>query len=421
MSDNDKKTFYCAGCGGVMQYDISAGELKCPYCGLKAEIPDDGRVIREHDFNLEADQGETTQWNQEAHVLKCDNCGAEVVVEKNVTSVTCAYCGSSHVLESKQMAGIKPEAILPFKVDKGQASQIFHTWVKKRWFAPNALKNLYQQDKMNAIYTPYWTYDADASASYTGEGGEVYYVTVKDSEGNTHRERRVRWYFVSGHVGRFFDDVLVSAKSDDKKWIEKVGYYNTGELKPFSSIYLSGFQAEKYEISPKQGFVTAQNIMYRQLESDARQQILMRYDEARNIRLRASYSNVKFKHTLMPVWTSGYMYKDKLYNFVINGQNGKISGNRPYSPVKITIASIIALILIILALVLFMKYDEADDYYGGAENYLGGYAEVYNFPDNQIIIQDDNEFYEDNRDIILTNRIVYNGGIHDNEVFSKKI
>lgn len=55
--------------------------------------------------------------------------------------------------------------------------------MKGRWLAPGELKHLYQQDKLQGIYIPYWTFDADADVNYRAEGGRDRQVTRKDKDG----------------------------------------------------------------------------------------------------------------------------------------------------------------------------------------------------------------------------------------------
>jgi hypothetical protein len=52
---------------------------------------------------------------------------------------------------------------------------------------------------------------------------------------------------------------------------------------------------------------------------------------------------VTFKHLLLPVWLMAYRYKDKPYRVVINAVTGEVSGERPYSVVKIVSAIVAGL------------------------------------------------------------------------------
>ena len=339
--------YICESCGGKMEYDIKSKMLKCPYCDTSIEIEDDGEV-KEYSFDDVCDVDTASTWDNEVEVVKCESCGAETVVSKEVTAISCAYCGSSHVLSSKQTAGIKPEGVLPFLIDRNKAEEISKKWFTRRWLAPNDLKVLYQSERLQPVYVPYWTYDADTSSRYRGQGGENYTVTV-ERDGEEVTETRTRWYSVSGHIDRFFDDVLVNASNNyNEGLMNSIEPFNTKELKSYKPEYMSGYSAERYSKDVKGCFDTAKNKMQTIIKEDARKQILRSYDEAQVTSVSTNYRNVTYKHVLLPIWSTYYSYKNKKYQYIINGQTGEIKGQTPYSWVKITILIILAIIVFII-------------------------------------------------------------------------
>lgn len=350
----DVQVFYCEGCGGIMQFDIPRQTFRCPNCGREEALEPEDNVVEEQDYQAFLLHPGDDEWTAKTEVQRCENCGAEIVVQKNATTAFCGYCGSSHVLPVLQEAGIRPEGIVPFQVDRNKVGELFRKWIKGKWFAPNALKHLYQQDKLQAMYLPYWTYDADATGHYTGQGGRVYYVTVGSGQ-NRHTERRVRWYPVSGTISQFFDDVLISARATGDPLEGRANAFATQACLPFDMAYLSGFQAEKYTLGVEEGYVKAQAEMRDRLVGLARQQILQRFDEARVTTLHDHYFNVKFKHLLLPMWMSGYQYQGKLYRFLVNGQTGRVAGKYPKSKWKVALAVLAGLILAALLIYWFMQ------------------------------------------------------------------
>ncbi|HWR22869.1 MAG TPA: hypothetical protein VN366_05260 [Feifaniaceae bacterium] len=341
----DTQVFYCEGCGGIMEFDIPRQTFRCPNCGREEAVAPEDDLVEEHDYQEFLTRKSDEEWESATQVMRCESCGAEIVAQKAATTASCGFCGSAHVLPVLQEAGIRPEGIVPFQVDRHKAGELFRKWIKGKWFAPGSLKNLYQQDKLQSIYLPYWTYDADTTAHYTGQGGRVYYVTVGTGE-HKRRERRVRWYPVSGTVSHFFDDVLISARAQQDALLSRNSAYATsGNCLPFDLAYLSGFQAEKYTLGVEEGFAQAQEKMRDELRDMARREILQRFDEAMVHTLSDRYFNVKFKHVLLPMWMSGYQYQGKQFRFLINGQTGKVSGQYPKSRWKIALAVILGLIL----------------------------------------------------------------------------
>ncbi len=349
MTDVD--VYLCPTCGGNMVFDISSQKLKCPYCNNEMDILEGNAKVKEYDFYAALSNEENSTWNNEVEVLKCDVCGAEMVVSKEQTAISCSYCNSSHVLKSKQSAGIRPEGVIPFKIDRYKASELYNSWVKRRWIAPNDLKNLHQTDKLKAIYIPYWTYDANTYSTYSGQGGEHYYVTV-ERDGKKVQERRTRWHHVSGRINRFFDDVLVNASNNyDQSLINTIEPFYTEAMEPYKPQFLSGYMAERYVKNVVNCFEEAKGKMHDSIVNEARSEILVRYDEARSIHVNTDYSNICYKHVLLPIWTAQYDYKGEKYVYIINGQTGEIQGKYPYSIYKII--SIIVIAIIIIAAVFY--------------------------------------------------------------------
>lgn len=348
------EVFLCSSCGTPMGWDTSVQKFRCPSCLREEERISDSDDIQEMPFTPDYIEKAKTDWGKGRITLSCNACGAEISVEENVTSVKCAYCNSPHVLTKRQEAGIPPEGIIPFCIDQNEANDIFSKWVKKRFFAPNKLKKLYQQHKVEPFFLPYWTFDANTNTTWRAQGGTAYYVTTGHGE-NRRQERKVNWTRISGRVSKFFNDVLVNASGEQKSFVSKIENYNTVVTKPYSPEFLSGVGAQLYSVLPDTGFNIAKKKMDIELHNQIRSSILQRYDEVQSLRLSTHYYNVTFKQLLVPVYRTGYMYKDKLYSCIINGQTSKIAGEYPKSVVKIVLAILIP-ILIIFGINLLLFY-----------------------------------------------------------------
>jgi hypothetical protein len=191
---------------------------------------------------------------------------------------------------------------------------------------------------------PYWTYDADTKSRYSGERGTVYYVTrtvVRNGKRVQEQVPQIRWQPASGRVARFFDDVLVLAsRSLPRSFADGLAPWGLGALTAYRPDYLSGFRAEGYTIDLDEGKDEARRVMDAQILTDIRRDI--GGDAQRVQSVDTEVSNVTFKHVLLPVWLAAYRYRGKPYRFVVNGQTGKVQGERPWSAVKIAIAVILA-------------------------------------------------------------------------------
>lgn len=357
----EEQVYRCETCGGIMVYDVASKKLKCPNCNTEIDIINEEENIVEHKLTLEARRTLKPE-EKPTTTMECTGCGAVIEVGKNIAAVECPYCGSQYVLSQRQLDTIVPDGIIPFAIDKNHVNEIFRKWVNGRWLAPNALKNLYQNDKMQGVYLPYWTFDARANADYTAMGGKHRTVRYKDKDGNTKTRTETDWYHTRGHVKHFFDDVLVKAVNSDKALLlEGVEPYNTKALVSYSPQYISGYISETYSVDLETAHRSAISNMNEQLRSMASHDVLRRYDDVKNVHLRADFSDESFKHIIIPVYTTSYNYKGKNYNVVINGQNGKIKGDYPKSFAKIA-AIVVLAILALIGVYIYSEGGKGNDY-----------------------------------------------------------
>ncbi len=121
--------------------------------------------------------------------------------------------------------------------------------------------------------------------------------------------------------------------------------------KAYKPEYVAGFAAERYAIGFKEGWEIAKKSIDSKLRRSIDDKIRDEHDadDTRNIQINSTFSNLTYKYLLLPVWLSSYKYKDKIYNFMVNGQTGKVSGKTPISIPKviITVLGCIAAIALI--------------------------------------------------------------------------
>lgn len=359
------QTFACTNCGAELKYKPGTIHLNCEYCGTTNEIPQIDIEIEELDFNeYLSNKSEQETLLTEIYV-KCDNCGASSTLEPNITAAQCPYCTTPLVIDqAKEENVIQPKSLLPFKLGKDNAKNEFKKWVNKLWFAPNKLKKATLNfSHFKGIYIPYWTFDTDTFSNYLGQRGDYYYVTESytttengKTVRKTRRVRKTRWSFRSGNVSKFFDDILtVATKSLPEKYIYKLEPWDLENLVPFDKSYLSGFISEKYQVDLGEGFEIAKNIAEDRIRELVRRDI--GGDEQRITSLNTRYDDITFKHLLLPVYISAYKYKNKLYQFLVNGRTGEVQGQRPYSWIKITLA-VIAVLAIIGAIFVIVQANQ---------------------------------------------------------------
>lgn len=349
----EQEIYYCENCGGVMEFDVGTQGLKCPHCDTVVPIINDTSRIVEHNLTMHAVQTIRAE-EKTTHTVECQGCGAKLEVAPTSTATECPYCGSSYVLAGKQEDAIVPDGVLPFQIDKNRVGELFRRWMKGRWLAPGELKNLYQQERLQGVYLPYWTFDAKVSASYTAMGGRRHTVTRRVN-GKTVRKTVTHWYPTSGYLSHFFNDVLVPAsKKLNSGLLQQVGSFGTQQVASYAPEYFSGYAAECYTVDLEDGHKAALDAMHSELESMARSDVLRRYDEVSQVQVRANYQDETYKHVMLPIYTTAYTYKGKQYHVLINGQSGMVKGDYPKSPAKIA-AIVIAVLAALLALFMFSE------------------------------------------------------------------
>ncbi|MDF1729195.1 MAG: TFIIB-type zinc finger domain-containing protein, partial [Sulfitobacter sp.] len=342
--------FPCDTCGSDLRYDPQAGQLVCDHCGNVEAIEGSDRhlaPIRELDLEagLRTDLASTEM--EETRVTKCPNCAAQVEFSGEDHATECAFCATPVVLDTGLNRHIKPRAVLPFALTEETAREAMGKWLGSLWFAPNGLQAYARKGRrMQGIYVPYWTFDADTRSSYRGERGTVYYVTrtvMRDGKRVQQQVPKVRWRAAAGRVARFFDDVLVLASTSlPKRYTDALEPWDLAALEPYAPEYLAGFRAEAYGVSLEDGFVEARARMDRIIERDVKFDI--GGDRQRVHQIDTDLSALTFKHILLPVWLAAYKYRGKTYRFVVNGRTGRVEGERPYSAIKITFAVLLGLI-----------------------------------------------------------------------------
>ena len=352
--------FPCSSCGADVAWDPSQGALRCPYCGtVSASLSALPKDLPEHPIELAFDSAALSSGVLAAGALdvRCTGCGTTVSFLPPKVAGDCPFCGAKIVAQPVDSHPLlAPDGVLPFAVDRSAAKASVRKWVQSRWFAPSALKRMAQDAGISGVYLPFWTFDAGTTTQYIGERGEHYWVeesyTTTDSEGRTVQRtrsvRRTRWYPASGVVERHFDDVLVpGARSVDPARLDALAPWDLGSALEFRPDYLSGFQAQRYEIDPAVGSEEAKRRMEAVIDVLIRRDI--GGDEQRVHHRDTAYDAVTFKHLLLPVWLAAYRYQQRVYQVMVNARTGEVIGERPWSIWKI--AALVLLCAGIAALV----------------------------------------------------------------------
>ena len=346
--------FPCDACGGDMRFDPAAGAMACDHCGNVQPLGAGAAAIREIDIAEGLDAGGAEQ--EETRVLDCPNCGAQVEFDPDIHAKECPFCATPVVTGTGVNRHIKPAAVLPFALKEAQAHDAMNDWLGSLWFAPNGLQRYARKGRrLSGIYVPFWTFDARTETDYTGMRGDTYFVTqtvIRDGKPVSVAVPKIRWSPRRGRVRRFFDDVVVLASTSlPKAHTDGLEPWDLSGLAPYAPQYLAGFRAEAYQVGLEDGLAEARARMDAVIARDIRMDI--GGDQQQITSARTRVSDVTFKHILLPVWIAAYKYQGRSFRFVVNGQSGRVQGERPYSAWKIAFAVLLALIVAGVAAALY--------------------------------------------------------------------
>ena len=367
--------YQCPACTGPLHYSESLGKLKCDYCGTEYEVAEiEAMYAKKEEKSVEAQkkaEKETEQkkqqqakaaeegwdtsdisdnWGKDAAGMKsynCPSCGAELICDETTAATSCPYCGNPTVVPGQFSGVLKPDYVIPFKVSKKEAIEKLKMHYKGRPYLPKSFKDDNHIEEIQGVYVPFWMFDGKAS------GEASYKVYEKGDEEITE----TRHYEVSraGSIG--FEKIPVDASSkmpDDH--MDSIEPYDYSGLKEFSTAYLPGFLADKYDVSVKDSQKRADTRCASTLE-DALRGTVTGYDSCTLEHKQIDLKRGKVHYALLPVWMLHTKWNGQDFLFAMNGQTGKMVGDLPTSKGKFwgLFAAIAAPMTVVLTIILMLS------------------------------------------------------------------
>ena len=324
----------CPCCGGSLKFEASLQKVKCEYCDTEYEVSDlkelnaSSNTIEE---NTEWETAATDEFSESdsLNVYLCETCGGEVMCDENTTSTTCPYCGNPVLLKGRLTGGLKPNYIIPFKLEKDAAKDNLGKYFKGKILLPNDFKKLNEVKEVTSLYVPYWIFDA--SVNGMAHFGATKRRTWTDSN---YRYTETRYYKVIRGGNIAFEHLPVDAsKKMDDKMMESIEPFNFSEAKDYNNAYIVGYAADKYDVSKEETFERA-NVRIKEGTVDAFRSTIHGYSTVTFENANINYESNSAAYAMYPVWTLNSEYKEKKFQFAMNGQTGKIVGNLPISGIK---------------------------------------------------------------------------------------
>lgn len=347
--------YKCPACTGPLHFVGESGKLECDYCGSTYDVAEIEALYAGQETKAETafqetemkekngEPGEEPAWDTSAlqgdwgadgegmKAYSCPSCGAELICEATTAATSCPYCGNNTIVPGQFGGTMKPDYVIPFKLDKKAAVAALKKHYSKKFFLPRAFSSGNHLEEVQGIYVPFWLFDAGAEAdcrfhatrSHTHTDGD-YRVTVTE-----HFDVRR-----SGTME--FERIPVDgSKKMPDDYMDSIEPFDYAGLKPFSTAYLPGYLADKYDVTAQESMERADRRCHNSAFDQMRRDI-SGYEVVNQVGGNVRLHRGKVHYALMPVWTLRTRWKNQDYLFMMNGQTGKMVGDLPVSNGKVT-------------------------------------------------------------------------------------
>ena len=324
--------FKCPCCDGAIEFDSTLQKMKCPYCDSEFEM----ETLQAYDASLKEQPEDHMQWQSAAGaqwqegetdglwVYTCNSCGGEIVGDETTGATECPFCGNPVVMTGQFSGNLKPDLVIPFKLDKKAAIEALKKHYKGKKLLPKVFKSENRIKEVKGVYVPCWLFGADAD-------GHVRYKATRTrfwSDSNYNYTETSHYSVVrAGSIG--FENVPVdgSTKMDDAL-MESIEPFDISEAVDFQTAYLAGYLADKYDVDAENSVHRA-NSRIRLSTEQAFSSTVSGYTSVTPVSTNISLNNSEAKYALYPVWLLTTQWQGKPYTFAMNGQTGKMVGDLP--------------------------------------------------------------------------------------------
>jgi DNA-directed RNA polymerase subunit RPC12/RpoP len=324
--------FKCPCCDGAIEFDTASQKMKCPYCDTEFEVEalktygDELRAPQEENMNWDSAPGQQWQVDETTglRTYVCESCGGEIVGDENMAATSCPFCDNPVVMKGQFAGDLKPDLVIPFKLDKKAAKEALKKHYMGKKLLPKVFKDENHIDEVKGIYVPFWLFDADAEAHIRYKATRV--RTWSDSQYNYTETQH---YHVSrgGTIGFTAVPVDGSTKLEDAL-MESIEPFNLADAVEFNPAYMAGYLADRYDVDAQQSIQRA-NERIKQSTADAFASTAQGYSTIIPVATGIQLENGKARYALYPVWLLNTTWNGKKYTFAMNGQTGKLVGDLP--------------------------------------------------------------------------------------------
>lgn len=349
--------YQCPACTGPLHYSAKSGKLECDYCGSSFDVAEiEALYARKEaeaaaakqaaDAKAEAAQAAKDEaaeaaaasggwdtsdlsrdWGAEAdglRVYSCPSCGAELICDQSTAATACPYCGNPAIVPGQFSGALRPDYILPFRLSKDDAVQALRAHYKGKPFLPRSFTSANHIEQIQGVYVPFWLFDggAEGAASYRASNTNVF-------ETGDYEITETRHYHVVRAGSLAFEKIPVDASSkmpDDH--MDSIEPFDYAQLRPFSTAYLPGYLADKYDVTIDDSRDRA-DTRCRETLAQALRDTVTGYGACVTEREDIALRRGKVHYALLPVWMLSTKWHGQDFLFAMNGQTGKLVGDLP--------------------------------------------------------------------------------------------
>ena len=333
----DIQEYKCPCCGGAIAFDSTLQKMKCPYCDNEFDM--ETLLAYDSDLNSTSEE-DKIKWETPGQVWQegdtegmreyaCKSCGGRIIGDANLGATACPYCGNPVVMMGQFTGDLKPDKIIPFKLDKEAAKAALKAHYKKP-FTPNSFFTGNHIDEIKGVYVPFWLYDTDS------HGRARYKATqVRTWADPMYMYTETRFFSVYREGDISFQKIPADGSSSmDNTLMESIEPYDYSEAVDFQTAYMAGYLADKYDIDAE---ANNERVTARVKNStiEALNETVSGYASAQMEASSIKSENGKITYAMYPVWLLNTMWNGQKYTFAMNGQTGKMVGDIPVSGGKV--------------------------------------------------------------------------------------
>ena len=324
--------YKCPCCGGAIEFDSSLQKMKCPYCDTEFEM----ETLKNYDEELKAQKPDDLTWEKKAGSewsaededslisYICNSCGGEILTDKTTAATHCPFCGNPVVMKEHFKGHLKPDYVIPFKLDKEAAKKGLKKHLEGKKLLPKVFKDENHIEEIKGVYVPVWLFDANANADIRYKGTKI---RVWSDFNYNYTETST--YSIVRQGSLEFKSVPVDGSSKiDDDLMDSIEPFNFDDAVDFQTAYLAGYLADKYDVSEEQSITRANERIKKSTEA-AFAATVNGYNSLMPENSSVQLTKSEAKYALYPVWLLNTKWQDKTYTFAMNGQTGKFVGNLP--------------------------------------------------------------------------------------------